>query len=42
VVHVFHGWAGANVNDLTSVDHLDPISGFPAFMSLLCEVARSE
>jgi anaerobic selenocysteine-containing dehydrogenase len=41
VVHAFHGWAEANVNDLTSDEHLDPVSGFPAFKSGLCEVRKS-
>ncbi|MGB1008958.1 MAG: molybdopterin dinucleotide binding domain-containing protein, partial [Thiolinea sp.] len=38
VVHCFHGWNEANVNELTDHTTLDPISGFPAFKSLLCEV----
>jgi anaerobic selenocysteine-containing dehydrogenase len=38
VVHCFHGWNEANVNELTDDSCLDPISGFPAFKSLLCEV----
>jgi anaerobic selenocysteine-containing dehydrogenase len=39
VVHCAHGWNHANVNHLTDDRTLDPISGFPAFKSLLCEVA---
>jgi len=38
VVHCFHGWNEANVNELTDDANLDPISGFPPFKSLLCEV----
>jgi anaerobic selenocysteine-containing dehydrogenase len=38
VAHVFHGWAEANVNELMSDRHLDPVSGFPAFKSSLCQV----
>ncbi len=38
VVHCFHGWNEANINELTDHTTLDPISGFPAFKSLLCEV----
>jgi anaerobic selenocysteine-containing dehydrogenase len=38
VVHCFHGWNEANVNELTDDQDLDPISGFPAFKSLLCQV----
>ena len=41
VVHCFHGWNEANVNELTDDASLDPISGFPAFKSLLCEVKRA-
>lgn len=37
-VHCFHGWNEANINDLTDHEDLDPISGFPAFKALLCEV----
>lgn len=42
VVHCFHGWNEANVNELTDDACLDPISGFPAFKSLLCEVRQAE
>ncbi len=38
VAHCFHGWNDANINELTDDATLDPISGFPAFKSLLCEV----
>ncbi|MGB0712322.1 MAG: molybdopterin-containing oxidoreductase family protein [Gammaproteobacteria bacterium] len=38
VVHCFHGWNEANINELTDHTTLDPISGFPAFKSLLCQV----
>lgn len=38
VVHAFHGWATANVNQLTDDQQLDPISGFPAYKSTLCQV----
>ena len=31
-------WKTANVNVLTDEDNFDPISGFPVFKSLLCEV----
>ncbi|OQX02848.1 MAG: molybdopterin oxidoreductase [Thiothrix lacustris] len=40
VVHCFHGWNNANINELTDDTQLDPISGFPPFKSLLCEVSR--
>jgi|GEM_PF-301796 len=38
VVHAYHGWATANINQLTDDQNLDPISGFPAFKSSLCQV----
>lgn len=39
VVHCYHGWNEANINELTDHSTLDPISGFPPFKSLLCQVA---
>jgi anaerobic selenocysteine-containing dehydrogenase len=38
VAHCQHGWNHANVNELTDDAALDPISGFPPFKSLLCDV----
>ena len=38
--HCFHGWNEANINELTDDRHLDPISGFPPFKSLLCQVQK--
>jgi anaerobic selenocysteine-containing dehydrogenase len=40
VVNMYHGRAEADVNTLIDPDYRDPISGFPAFKSLLCEVKR--
>ena len=40
VVHAFHGWNSANINELTDDQSLDPISGFPPFKSLLCQIQR--
>lgn len=40
VVSIPHGWQEANANILTDDEHLDPISGFPPFNGLLCEVRR--
>lgn len=31
-------WQQANVNELTDLDNLDPISGFPVYKALLCDV----
>ncbi|MCL5265404.1 MAG: molybdopterin-dependent oxidoreductase [Chloroflexi bacterium] len=35
-----NAWREANVNYLTDPDNRDPISGFPIFKALLCEVAK--
>jgi anaerobic selenocysteine-containing dehydrogenase len=40
MVHAFHGWAEANVNELIPDEGLDPISGFPPFKSSLCQVRK--
>jgi len=34
-------WREACVNDLTDLDNYDPISGFPAYKALLCEVYKA-
>ncbi len=39
VVHVFHGWPQADVNTILART-LDPITGFPAFKSQLCQVRK--
>jgi len=41
VVHMFHGIQEADVNLLIEPDYLDPISGFPGFKSLRCQVKRA-
>jgi anaerobic selenocysteine-containing dehydrogenase len=33
-------WREANVNELTDTENRDPISGFPVFKALLCEVEK--
>jgi anaerobic selenocysteine-containing dehydrogenase len=33
-------WQAANVNSLTDMENRDPISGFPVYKALLCEVRR--
>jgi cysteine desulfurase NifS len=35
-------WQECNVNDLTNLEHYDPISGFPVYKALLCEVVKVE
>ena len=35
-------WRECNVNALTDPEHYDPISGFPVYKTLLCEVRRAE
>lgn len=33
-------WRSSNINDLTDLKNYDPISGFPVYKSLLCEVSK--
>jgi anaerobic selenocysteine-containing dehydrogenase len=40
VIHMPHGMKEADVNLLIEPDYIDPISGFPGFKSLLCEVKK--
>ena len=40
-VHV-EGWREGNVNFLTDFENRDPISGFPVFKALLCEIERAD
>jgi anaerobic selenocysteine-containing dehydrogenase len=35
-------WQKANANFLSDINNRDPISGFPVFKALLCQVARAE
>ncbi|MEJ2699827.1 MAG: aminotransferase class V-fold PLP-dependent enzyme [Desulfuromonadales bacterium] len=35
-------WRECNVNELTDPQHYDPISGFPIYKTLLCQVTRAE
>ena len=35
-------WQNANVNELTDFENRDPISGFPVYKALLCEVTKLE
>jgi anaerobic selenocysteine-containing dehydrogenase len=39
VVGIMHGWAKANVNELIP-RQFDPISGFPPFKEVVCEVGK--
>ena len=40
VVNMYHDYPEASVNLLVEPDYRDPISGFPGFKSLLCEVEK--
>jgi anaerobic selenocysteine-containing dehydrogenase len=42
VVNMSHNFPGADVNELIDPDYRDPISGYPGFKSLLCEVKKSQ
>jgi anaerobic selenocysteine-containing dehydrogenase len=40
VVSVYHGFPSADVNELIDPEYRDPISGYPGYKSLLCEVCK--
>lgn len=42
VVSVYHGLPGAEINQLIDPDYRDPISGFPGFKSLLCQITPAQ
>ncbi|MCK9274100.1 MAG: aminotransferase class V-fold PLP-dependent enzyme [Syntrophales bacterium] len=35
-------WQNANINELTDLARFDPISGFPVYKALLCEIEKGE
>ncbi|MGO9118167.1 MAG: IscS subfamily cysteine desulfurase [Desulfomonilaceae bacterium] len=35
-------WQGCNVNELTDLQRYDPISGFPVYKALLCDVVKMD
>ena len=41
VVYMYHGYSEADVNSLIEADYYDPISGFPGYKSLLCQVTKA-
>jgi len=41
VLSIAHGWREANVNMLTDDERLDPVSGFPAFKSVMCRINKA-
>ena len=40
VINIFHAYREPEVNTLVEPDYLDPVSGFPGFKSLLCQVKK--
>jgi anaerobic selenocysteine-containing dehydrogenase len=42
VANMYHGFPGADANELIDAEYRDPISGYPGYKSLLCEVRRVE
>jgi cysteine desulfurase NifS len=38
--HGSDAWKKANINELTDLERFDPISGFPVYKALLCEVTK--
>jgi anaerobic selenocysteine-containing dehydrogenase len=41
VITIFHGYREPEINALFDPDYLDPVSGFPGFKSLICQVVKS-
>ncbi|MBN1625568.1 MAG: molybdopterin-dependent oxidoreductase, partial [Deltaproteobacteria bacterium] len=41
VVNMLHGYPDADVNQLIEPDYRDPISGFPGFKSMLCNIEKA-
>ena len=41
LVNIFHGWPEIELNHMIDPEYLDPISGFPGFKSLLCNVQKA-
>ncbi len=41
VASIYHGFPSADANLLIAPDYCDPISGFPGYKSLLCDVKRA-
>lgn len=42
VVNIYHAWPEVDINRMFEPDYLDPVSGFPGFKSLLCEIKKGE
>jgi anaerobic selenocysteine-containing dehydrogenase len=42
VINFYHAWPEADANLLIEPDYLDPISGYPGFKSLLCQVKKAK
>ena len=40
VINIFHGYRDPEINILFDPDYLDPVSGFPGFKSLICQVTK--
>lgn len=40
VINIYHGYENPEINTLIAPDYLDPISGFPGYKSLLCQVEK--
>lgn len=42
VVSVYHNLPGADVNTLIAADYRDPLTGYPGFKSMLCQVVPAD
>jgi hypothetical protein len=38
---MYHGFPSADANELIDPEYRDPISGYPGYKSLLCEVSKA-
>jgi anaerobic selenocysteine-containing dehydrogenase len=41
LANIYHGWPDVEVNRLIEPDYLDPVSGFPGFKSLICDIQKA-
>jgi len=39
-LHMIHGYAEANANDLLSDLEMDPYSGFPSYKQVRCQIKK--
>nr|WP_277998814.1 molybdopterin oxidoreductase family protein [Moorella sulfitireducens] len=40
VIHMYHAYPEADVNTLLEADYLDPVSGYPGYKAILCNIEK--